>query len=321
MFRRRPQDDKNPSSSSLPLASDDISIKRRSNLLMFHRCRKGKTRLTLLVLSLLVAILIVNHNKIALLLNDPYYRPIVLNPIRTFWSRFLDNHRPQKVITFHMNQESAFVINLDQDTQRLKTFMARNKNPPVSRFPAYKWHVRPENEDEKEIQYYWAMKYPYIKYAAKIGKYGDAACSLSHVSLWQEKLLDEKGRDYIFVFEDDARLLPPLTSNFIVKAPDVADIVLLPKTASKIVSIPWEGSDNPNPSITSTRAIGGYSTMGYVITKNGAEKMLKALHSSQEPIDLAFYEASNVRVYLPTPWPLVAQSGLKSSRRSFNLIE
>lgn len=47
------------------------------------------------------------------------------------------------------------------------------------------------NDTLIQPQQYWGQQHPWVKIAAyKLGKQGDAACSLSHIASWQEKLLD-----------------------------------------------------------------------------------------------------------------------------------
>ena len=249
---------------------------------------------------------------------NPYWRAALFNPVRTLQARYWDD-KPQQIKTFSLTPQNAFVLNMDRDYKRLQQF--RSKNPEIiQRVAAHEWiTLDKKNSSYNQTlsnatiwqQHYWELRYPWIQMASRIGKVGDAACSLSHVSLWKEKLLDAAGQDYLFVFEDDAILTESLTRNHTIQAPDNADIVLLTEGATKRVAIPFQ-------SATVTRVIGGYGTLGYLITRQGALKMLDFLQRSREPVDLSFFEASVVKVYLPTSWPLVHHSGIQSSRININ---
>jgi hypothetical protein len=157
----------------------------------------------------------------------------VKGDFRTFQARYLDTHRPQGLKTFHLTKDTAFVVNLDRDKDRL------HRNPSfIQRFGAHQWMNDNTLENPGvQIQQQWGAKYPWIKIASDRGKPGDAACSLSHILLWKEKLLGVDSQDYIFIFEDDIRMTEPLRSQHILQAPDVADIVSLMPSANPGVQI------------------------------------------------------------------------------------
>lgn len=247
---------------------------------------------------------------------NPYWRAALFNPVRTLQARYWDD-KPQQIKTFSLTYQNAFVLNMDRDHKRLQQFRSKNRKV-IQRVAAHEWITLDKKSSYNQTlsnatiqqQHYWELHYPWIQVVSRIGKVGDAACSLSHASLWKEKLLDT-GQDYLFVFEDDAILTKFFARNHIMKAPDNADIVLLTEGATKRVAIPFQ-------SATVTRVIGGWGASGYLITRQGALKMLEFLQRSREPIDLSFYEASAVKVYLPTSWPLVHLSRIQSSRIHMN---
>ena len=94
--------------------------------------------------------------------------------------------------------------------------------PFIQRFSAHQWmedddggvtNIARNSMQKARIQEEWEGKYPFIKTSAKNQKYGDAACTLSHLLLWKEKLIDDARLDYIFVFEEDVRIVDPFLHN------------------------------------------------------------------------------------------------------------
>jgi GR25 family glycosyltransferase involved in LPS biosynthesis len=335
MFHRRPRYDFPasllPSSAAIQNNSNDI----HRCTVNYHELKHGRKALrqkALWILSLVGLFLIyifLRYTSLADAISvtvegafqDPYRRAKIFNPFRTFQARYLDTHRPQGLKTFHLTNETAFVVNLDRDKDRLRDF--RHRNPSfIQRFGAHQWTKNNTSENPGvQIQQQWGAKYPWIKIASDRGNPGDAACSLSHILLWKEKLLGVDGQDYIFIFEDDIRMTEPLRSQHILQAPDVADIVFLMPSAMKRVLVPWKEMNPDNSWNISKRVIGGFGTFGYLITRQGAIKMMDFLATCREPIDLAFFGSSSVQVYLPESWPLVRHSpnpNAESSRLQIN---
>lgn len=312
MFRRRLKTDVSILPSSR-LYQDSIN---RTESAENPRTQETKDRLVRTVKQNLVWILSVTTALILLLLllrytalanivseaveasvKDPYRRAKVFNPFRTFHALYLDRQRPQGLKTFHLTNKTAFVVNLDRDKDRLAEFMSRNPSF-IQRFPAHQWVTTPsENTGKQQIQVQqdWGVAYPWIRIAANRGKPGDAACSLSHLLLWKEQLLGPNAtQDYIFVFEDDIKMMEPLRSKLFMQAPDVADIVFLMASAMKRARVPWKKPNQDNSWNVSKRVIGGFGTFGYLITKRGASKMMDHLATCREPIDLAFFGSSSI---------------------------
>lgn len=255
----------------------------------------------------------------------PYWRAMIFNPIRYVHAKYLDPVRPASVRHFAMTQSTAFVINLDRSSQRMKQFWWVNSAggvaPMIQRFPAHEWTTSINDTETIRIQEYWQQQYPFLKISARKGNYGDAGCSLSHLLLWKETLLDGN-QEYIFVFEDDAQLLNPLRQSSVgngsyphIDAPDVADIIFLAHPASKRVNVTWTGSEEP-----ATRLLGGFGTWGYIMTREGAQKMLACLQTSRKPVDLSFFAAAPMRIYLPisSQFPTVLHNQMPSTRLGLN---
>ena len=314
----------------------------------------------------------------------PYLRGMVFNPFRYVLVKFFDR-RPvyENIRTFVMTNQTAFVINLERDKRRMEQFWSRNhaSRSVIERFPAHQWVVAAattadedgtttiaaqgnplqgsrssmmtNNEERRrlQIQHQWEPNYPFLSLSIRNQQYGDAACSLSHLLLWKEKLLNNNGDDidYIFVFEDDAKLLEPLSTHHHIQAPGEADVVFLALPAIKRVDVPWGRGDqrsNLRPSQTetttttttinttpgdnggtpehssssATRVIGGYGAWGYIITRRGAEQMIEYMKQSREPTDISLFLPTSVHVYLPISgqWPAVWHDGRHSSRRGNN---
>eukprot|EP00980_Cylindrotheca_fusiformis_P017000 scaffold5177_cov103-Cylindrotheca_fusiformis.AAC.2 len=359
MFRRRQGSDVPESSSSLSSrpssslavilgdgnenninSSHDGTQHQQQQAYSFIKDRLGISRrrgMRIVIILTVLIILVLQYTPLATnnivsktiveeIWQDPYWRAKIHNPFRTFHAMYIEKHRPQSLKTFHLTNTTGFVLNLDRDKDRLAVF--RKRNPSfIQRFPAHQWTTT--DPEKVKLQQYWGTKFPWIKIAGEMGKPGDAACSLSHLLLWKEKLLDNvNGQDYIFVFEDDIRIKKPSlrTNKHIVQAPDVADIVFLMSSATKLVRVPWKerNSDDDKTSWNvSNRVIGGYGAFGYIITRQGAEKMMKFLATYREPIDLSFFGSTSVHVYTPEKeWPLVGHySDFESSRREFNQVE
>ena len=264
------------------------------------------------------------------------------------------------------SSSNGFVINLKRDVERLESFIRyntkniKNKVPTIQRFPAHEWllssslssssssslknnNITNSDADTNvilRVQQYWEENYPWIKLSVQRKRYGDAACSLSHILLWKEQLLLLNSKnDYIFVFEDDVRFTKPFfDSNFTIYAPDTADMVLLsPRSASKLVNVPFYNNNNNNnnnrrmimkssknknsllfetitaptttttttTTVAATRAIGGSGSYGYIITKQGyvfSKIYYAAIHKNGSlTIHIMYmYSATKVLKYLKT---------------------
>lgn len=275
--------------------------------------------------------------------NYPYWRALIFNPLRYFHAKYMDSDRPKAIRQFVMTPERAFFLNMDRSEQRKHDFFRMNQEDDggatmVQRFSAHEWIGEEDNDsssssrnEKRRLQEYWEDRYPFLKMSSQNRNYGDAGCSLAHLLLWQEKLIDDPHQDYLFVFEDDVRLLRPLRQNSrrksstrddekntypIIQAPDVADIVFLIDYALKRVDVPWESSTDEH----AVRVIGGFGAQGYIITRAGALKMIDWLQTSRKPLDLSFFAASSMKVYLPisSQWPAVQHVPKGSARLGLN---
>ena len=265
----------------------------------------------------------------------PYWRALIFNPWRYMYAKYWDPVRPTALRRFVMTRETAFVVNLDRSVERWTQFQRVNgdddneEEPPMQRFPAHEWRKADDNpahdDGHIQLQQHWENRYPFLKLSAAKGNYGDAGCSLSHLLLWQEKLVDGD-QDYIFVLEDDVEILEPLKrrtkidgssgTHYVIDAPNDADIVFLAQTALKRVNVSWAGSQH-EPAV---RLLGGFGTLGYIITREGAQKMMDRLGSSRHPLDITFFAEPSMRIYLPASgqWPAVLHFHTPSTRLGLN---
>lgn len=250
---------------------------------------------------LLIYFLRREYFRLELRIKDPILEAILFMPFRYLAVRFLED-RPQSDRSFHMTPTNAFVINMDSDIERMETFQSMNNNSTmIQRFSATAWRpdkdatkisLQPEQKAILRKQESWEHKYPFVRYSARRGHYGDAGCSLSHIRLLQHFLLSDE--PYMFVFEDDARILEALLSKHTVQAPADADVVFLISSATKTVNLPYRN----DPTQYATRVIQGYGAFGYVVTKEGAQKLLSHLERYKVPIDVALTGSTALRIYM-----------------------
>jgi hypothetical protein len=256
----------------------------------------------------------------------PYLRAKVYNPLRYIQVSFFDP-RPSKIRSYVMTNTTAFFINLDKDEKRREAFLSRNQDVAAytQRYRAHEWvksrTLKPQSDslERFELQNKWKGKYQYLQLSSNQGKFGDAACSLSHILLWGDMLITNN-YEYIYVFEDDALVLEPLRSHHSIQAPDLADVVFLSSGAIKRVDVPWQGVNQNLPGSYAVRVIGGFGAYGYIITQKGAKKLLDCFQRSRDPIDLTFFSCTSLHVYLPISgeWPTVGHGGFTSTRLGLN---
>jgi GR25 family glycosyltransferase involved in LPS biosynthesis len=256
-----------------------------------------------------------------------------------------------------MKYNSTFVVNLDSDKERWVAFQSVNQKriEDIQRIPATtlihhgelllpltqkqskeseveKGAIIEDDADAVELktQQMYFDQYPALQYLAKHDGVGSAACSLSHLRLFQHLLDHDAHYDYMFVFEDDIEILDPLLDSGVVMAPNNADLILLSEASLGHVNVSWRkkgrgiraATKDDNQKLSNKNAIrvtSGYSAWGYIITKRGARIILDEYkHERTEPMDVYFFKNPNLKVYLPTSdWPVVAHGklGIKSSRR------
>eukprot|EP00985_Skeletonema_marinoi_P017352 scaffold9474_cov114-Skeletonema_marinoi.AAC.6 len=327
--------------------------------------RRNRVRIGVLIVATALVTIYLGRNTLAKTcrrveryinnsVSDKYTRGMLFLPLRYLRVKWIDP-LPTHERKFVMSYNSTFVLNLESDRERWAFFQRVNQKrmKDIQRIPSTLIH--PElliqkqikgveqsalvNDDDTELktQQMYFDQYPVLKYLAKHEGMGTAACSLSHLRLFQD-LLDQDTSDYIVVFEDDIEILDPLLDNKIVLAPNNADLILLSQCSLAHVSVSWQkkrgmirqavaaAKDNttlttsPIHSNNAIRVISGFSAWGYIITKRGARIILDEYKKERtEPMDVYFFKNANLKVYLPTSdWPVVAHGklGVKSARRN-----
>eukprot|EP00980_Cylindrotheca_fusiformis_P016468 scaffold4905_cov98-Cylindrotheca_fusiformis.AAC.3 len=293
MFRRRQRNDAPQASRAVALGNDNDNPKNSTVYERMTQVCSFKNRFGICISISRHRVMLIILNVVLIILILLRYTSLARIVSETVEGAVKDPYRRAKVFnplrTFH-----AMYIDQnrpqDRDKDRLDVF--RNRNPSfIQRFPAHHW------TNEK-------------------------LATSTTADREKEKLLDVDGQDYVFIFEDDIRITEPLRSKLVLQAPDVADIVFLMPSAMKRVMVPWkEMNDDHKTWNISKRVIGGFGTFGYLITRLGAEKMMKFLTTCREPIDLAFFGSTSVQVYIPERWPLVRHDpnpNAESSRLEIN---
>ena len=364
--RRSDDEEQNPSASSLLHEGQ----KKRQSCCCCNRNRQ-RSRIGVLIIIIAAAFISIhlgtyrntfvrNVKDIEQYINnsvrDKHKRAMLFLPLRYLRVKLLDP-LPTHEQKFVMEYNSTFVVNLDSDRERWTTFQRVNQKriQDIQRIPATTLRIHGElilpltqqkqskegegkgaiieddAEEELIAQQMYFNQYPALQYLAKHDGIGSAACSLSHLRLFQY-LLDQEAHDYMFVFEDDIEMLDPLLDSGAVMAPNNAHLVLLSEASLGHVDVSWrkkgrgiraaatkEDNQKNLSSKNAIRVTSGYTAWGYIITKRGARIILDEYkHERTEPMDVYFFKNPNLKVYLPTSdWPVVAHGklGIKSSRR------
>ena len=349
MMRKRHREQDAPSKSSRGdnVAENDKHSANRigiSTSCIIDRIRQ-RPRCTVIlaaVASLTIWGLIRGYYALELLIKDPFLEAKVITPLDYLRVRYLEAKPTGRPRRFDMNQSNTFVINLDSDTNRYANFQRVNKVENATelfyqRFSAFRWvssprpksgHLRSKadnketSNDEQQrirIQQDAMRRYPYLRYSVDKGVPGNAGCSMSHIQLLEQlvQLADETTHDkYYFVFEDDARLSKQLLLYHYVEGTPDADIVILSPTSTKTVRIPYAESRDG----FAVRVLQSFGAFAYIVTSEGANKLLKHFRGDHDdPIDVAFHQASGIKMYHPTNgWPQAYHSAVRSTRHSLN---
>lgn len=379
-----------------------------------RRCSRRGPRRTACCWSALLAVLTVyvavrSYYALELWLDDPFLEAKLITPFSYVSVRFLEKRPRGEPLVATMRRNNTFVLNLDKDVERFRSFETVNRrrtgrgggagagaaknattdansansggtgdededSPYYQRFPAYQWmppddskrsatgKIRgseqeiPKIEGEGDPGEYdvrrhqrqeEAMKrYPFLRYSVQRAEYGNAGCTYTHIQLL-EKLAGlpgsrskegdgEDGKNYFFIFEDDARLSRELVERGSIRIPPDTDIALLSPTATKTVRVPYyehhrgdeqgeRGENDGQDAATAVRVLQSYGAFAYLITDRGARKVLRHLRGrwNDDPIDVAFHRAHRIRIYQPLGdagggRPLAWHGSHRSTRRDAN---
>lgn len=146
---------------------------------------------------------------------------------------------------------------------------------------------------------------------------GGVGCALSHIGLWT--WLVNSQHDKILIFEDDAVVTPsfvPIANKIIADSrvlnSDGWDLLLLGGNWADVKPIEGEAL---------LKNIGGFYLLhGYVLTKKGAEKLLKEVYPLQTHIDIwiTLYKIVHGFIIVGTKAMNINQRNLKSEIQSKN---
>jgi len=173
----------------------------------------------------------------------------------------------------------VFVINLDEDDDRLRRFtrVMEFYNIPFERWPA----TRGSDLDYTQFNVRPLAPGIFVKDFDEWSR-NEAACGVSHIRLLQHIVHQEI--PWAVVFEDDAivrRTPPPVIEDWLLPAD--AEIVMLNQRAV---------TDEP-PEYLNLPAYGpikgGAGTEGYLISLEGARKLLRVLMPLRNPLDFQMY--------------------------------
>ena len=175
------------------------------------------------------------------------------------------------------------VVNLNRSPDRLKRIKTMLRDNNYERFQA----IDGNDDLSKHIEHF------NVPNTRAITDY-ELACTFSHLRLMEELASDENNWAMI-VLEDDIILrVPSLPSSKAVWErcygilPEATDIVMLSNSWLQTIFIPsMPGFANYQPISV------GFGTMGMLVTKTGAEKILKNVNGnviSRRPIDLMIHD-------------------------------
>ncbi len=175
-------------------------------------------------------------------------------------------------------------INLDRDTQRRERMQAQAValNIPLQRFDAVLWSALPAAQQN---ELYSDALNQHQHHQALVA--GEKGCYASHIGLWQWLLASEHSA--VVVLEDDVQIGEGFAQ--VIEA-----IHALPPNWDMVKLIGREGIGKREKSDDGTPLVGGYRlvhyrrvpslTAGYVVSREGARKLLASRRPFGRPIDV-----------------------------------
>eukprot|EP00978_Attheya_sp_CCMP212_P048587 scaffold546872_cov63-Attheya_sp.AAC.1 len=211
--------------------------------------RRWRLACMLLLLGCCVYGLVRGYYELELRITDPFWEAMLYMPLSYLRVKYLQrgaaatldvggaSKQPQpQPRRFVMTYNHTFVVSLPSDAHRLATFQRINPGLSFQLHPAT--HLtHPQIHQHQQIQQ-WMNRFPSVRHLVSQGHYGTAGVSISHLRLLEA--LIQSTNDYMFVFEDDARLERDFLRHGEVMAPADADLVFLMNSDMKTVHVPWE---------------------------------------------------------------------------------
>lgn len=296
-------------------------------------------------------------------INILQWRAMILMPISTvkiwFWEPIqVHSTQPTVFKNYSISRNNTFVVNLDVDNIRWNQFTALNGATVATRWSAV--DMLPTLNVSGSMAQRCQQRYHIIQNLLRARRYGEAGVFCSHLSLYENFLSgnvtgERSSDEAILILEDDARFLQQPIPNYI-SAPFPADAIWLTSTVFRALhwSLPKHQLLRGDLSLSSSsdltsksmahRVMGGFGTMGYLITRSGARRLLHYYLSQKDtcgyfdatffyepechidPIDIGIMKLSarhGFQLYLPRQWPLVEHRSLGStkSRRDHHQVK
>jgi glycosyl transferase family 25 len=224
-----------------------------------------------------------------------------------------------------------FVINLPQSTDRKAFMQSQCESMGIS--PVFIDAVNGKDLSNSEVSQYCNQKKAKQLYGREL-LLGEIGCALSHKKIYQ-KIVDEN-IPYAVILEDDAILKKdfPIVVKKIMAGPLSWELILLGHYKSNLKSLKSPISLWRKHRITSKFLLGrlidfGFGTHGYMITLEGAKKLLSELKPIYKPVDHYTPDSNILNVYALSP-PVVSinndfdtlidENRIRSSKDRFSVV-
>jgi glycosyl transferase family 25 len=197
------------------------------------------------------------------------------------------------------DQMKIFVINLPQDTERLRQIDQQLKTLGLDYelFPGIIGKELSEDELKRHLDGKW-----FYRYQGRHALPGDVGCSLSHIGVYRE--IVKRNLKHALVLEDDAWLNPNLPE--LLQAisgqyrHDIKEVILL----TWFKSIEQKRRENLWAHYHAATAKSAFCAHGYVISNAGAKTLIDHLYPVKHVADcwnwLMRHRVLNVKVVFPT---------------------
>jgi len=157
--------------------------------------------------------------------------------------------------------------------------------------------------DGKNIDLKYYIDNNYITYlASRDMRLGAIGCAISHIKLWETFL--KNNDNLLIVMEDDVYLMPDFNENlyhYINHLPKNFDISYLLIHPNKLYQNKFNNSIHINKYVK--KGFGQWGTVAYILSKKGANRLIKLCKPIVNPIDIMIKETienNKIISYMPT---------------------